>query len=50
MAGFSKQILQVLSGYKFGTFDILTDDEVRQGIGKISYKNEIFKYQLLFNH
>lgn len=24
-------MLQVLSGYKFGSFDILTDDEVRQG-------------------
>ncbi|XP_028391066.1 glutaredoxin-3-like [Dendronephthya gigantea] len=30
--GFSKQVLQILSGYKFGTFDILTDDEVRQGL------------------
>ena len=29
--GFSKQMLQVLSGYKIGTFDILSDDEVRQG-------------------
>ena len=24
-------MLQVLSGYKIGTFDILSDDEVRQG-------------------
>ncbi|CAB4036719.1 Glutaredoxin-3 [Paramuricea clavata] len=30
--GFSKQILQVLTGYKFGSFDILTDNEVRQGL------------------
>ena len=30
-AGFSRQVLQVLSGYKFGSFDILTDEEVRQG-------------------
>lgn len=29
--GFSKQVLQILSGYKFGSFDILTDEEVRQG-------------------
>lgn len=30
--GFSKQVLQILSGYKLGSFDILSDDEVRQGI------------------
>ena len=36
--GFSRQIVELLQGEKvsFGTFDILTDEEVRQGLKTFS--------------
>jgi len=34
--GFSRQIVELLGEAKFDAFDILTDDEVRQGLKKLS--------------
>ncbi|XP_063236767.1 glutaredoxin-3 [Bacillus rossius redtenbacheri] len=36
--GFSRQLMQILSdtGVEFGTFDVLSDDEVRQGLKELS--------------
>jgi len=36
--GFSSQMIEILrsSGFQFGSFDILTDEEIRQGLKKLS--------------